>query len=73
MGSTHACGYSTAAAVLALDEVVHHARPEGARAVERDGGDDVLEAVGAELLEEPCMPVDSSWKTFVVSPEQRSE
>jgi hypothetical protein len=36
--------------VLAVDEVVDHARLHGAGAVERDGGDDVFEAVGLELL-----------------------
>ena len=40
------------AAVLALDEVVDHAALERARAVERARGDDVLEAVGLELLEQ---------------------
>ena len=40
------------ATVLAVDEVLHHAGAERARAVERDGGDDVLEAVGLEVLEE---------------------
>jgi hypothetical protein len=40
------------AAVLSLDEVLDHAGAEGAGAVEGDGGDDVLEAVGLELLEE---------------------
>ena len=44
------------AAVLAVDEVLDHAGAERARAVERDGGDDVLEAVGLEVLEELLHP-----------------
>jgi hypothetical protein len=44
------------APVLAVDEVLHHARAERARAVEGHGGDDVLEAVGLEVLEELLHP-----------------
>ena len=40
------------APVLAVDEVVDHAALERTRAVERAGGDDVLEAVGLELLQQ---------------------
>ncbi len=38
--------------VLAVDEILDHAAAERARAVEGDGGDDVLEGVGLEVLEE---------------------
>ena len=58
------------AAVLAVDEVLDHPGAERARAVERDGGDDVLEAVGAcRSLKSCCIPLDSSWKTPLVSPD----
>ena len=51
--------------MLAVDEVVDHAAVERARPVERAGGDDVLEAVGLELLEISLKPLDSSWNTPV--------
>ena len=57
------------ATVLAVDEVLHHAGAERTRAVERDRGDDVLEAVGARSLKSCCMPLDSSWNTPLVSPD----
>ena len=38
--------------MLAIDEVVDHAAFERARAIQRDGGDDVFETVGLELLED---------------------
>ncbi len=41
------------AAVLALHEVVHHARAEGTRSVQRHRRDDVLEAVRQQALEQP--------------------
>ncbi len=37
-------------ALLARDEVIHHARAKRARTVERHQGDDVFEAVALELL-----------------------
>ena len=37
---------------LRVDEVVDHAALERPRAIERAGGDDVLEAVGLELLQQ---------------------
>ena len=45
-----------APAVLALDELVDHAALERARAVQRHGGDDVLEHVGLELLQQLLEP-----------------
>ena len=44
-------------AFLPQDEVVDHARAQGAGAVEGEHGDDVFEAVGLELLEELLHPL----------------
>jgi hypothetical protein len=53
-------------ALLAQDEVIDHAGAERARAVQRQHGDDVLEAVGLQLFSSFFMPSDSSWKIAVV-------
>jgi hypothetical protein len=58
-------------ALLAQDEVVDHSRTERPRPVEREHGDDVLEAVGRSFATSFFMPSDSTWKIAVVLPSLR--
>jgi len=49
------------AAVLAIDEIIHHARLQRTGAEQRHQRDDVLEAVRCRRRTRSFMPRDSSW------------